>query len=414
MCAQRVIWEDLFGVGIGTTNISTAANTSFGVPLNNHPSFNPGTQTVNTRKAVGTAYRQTSSGCLEYQQGSAVPTTSWEFDVSSKNLSPFLWSLFQSGAFQGAASTYIKYFVPYDKPDTDVWLTLVRKLAPAGTAASHRIVGAIVNSITLSAEEGQNLKATVEFQGYSFESNRDVGTADAFTFQTASCLQWQNAVVTLDGTTINIPGFSLTISNNAITKFYDNATAVRHDAGEFTATGSFSVPWSQTIEGGNAQIDAFAAGTSSRLVIYWGDSELANANGEFTIIANIRPTGVNVTGDDEIITEVSFECASDKFTSSVIDASSSIAVSTTTVTGTNTKFSTAFSDGVGFHAGDLLYPIGFTQAGDNTVRVITAVTNNTTLSVFPAFAGTDSGKLYKVKSTPLTISVCDATNLSGM
>lgn len=411
--ATRTVWEDLFGVGIGTTNISTAANASFGIPLINHPSFNPGSQTINQRKAVGTSYRQTGAGCLEYTQGSAIPTTSFEFDVSSKNLSAFLWALFQTGSFQGAGTAYPKYYVPYESPDSEVWLTLVRKLAPAGTGASHRIVGAIVNSITLSAEEGQNLKATVEFQGYSFESNRDT-TNDTFTFQTASCLQWQNAVVTLDGTTVNIPGFSLTISNNAVTKFYDNPTAVRHDAGEFTATGSISVPWGQATEGGNAQIDAFAAGTSSRLVIYWGDGEIANADGEFSIIANIRPTGVTVTGDDEIISEVTFECASDKYTSSVIDASSSIAVNGTAVTGTNTKFSTAFSDGVGFHAGDLIYPIGCNTAANTTVRVITAVTNDTTLAVFPAFTGSETGKIYKVKSTPLTITLADAKSISGM
>lgn len=406
--ATRTIWEDLFSVASGVTNISTAANGTFGIPLTNHPSFNPGTQTINTRKAVGTSYRQTGTGCLEFTQGSAIPTTAWEFDVSSKNLSHFLWSLFQTGSFQGAGATYIKYYVPYETPDVEVWLTLVRKLAANGTAASHRIVGAIVKSISLSCEEGQNLKATVEFQGYSFESTRDSAN-DVFTFQTASCLQMQNAVVTLDGTTINVPSFDLTITNNALTKFYDNATAVRHDVGEFTVTGNIRIPWAQATEGANVQIDDFANGSPSRLVIYWGDSELANADGEFTIITHIRRTGVTVTGEDEIISEVAFECASEESSSSVTTASAStIAVSTTAVTGSNTKFNN-------FNVGDLLYPLGnWTNAGDETIRVITAIASDTAMTVFPAFAGTDSGKLYRIRSTPLTISVCDATSISGM
>lgn len=406
--ATRTIWEDLYSVASGVTNISTAANGAFGIPLTNHPSFNPGTQTINTRKAVGTSYRQTGTGCLEYTQGSAIPTTSFEFDVSSKNLSHFLWSLFQTGSFQAGAPTYIKYYVPYETPDVEMWLTLIRKLAPNATSSSHRIVGAIVKSISLSCEEGQNLKAVVEFQGYSFESNRNTAD-DTFTFQTASCLQMQNATITLDGTTVYVPSFSLNITNNALTKFYDNSTAVRHDVGEFSVTGNIRIPWAQATEGANQQIDDFCNGSASRLVIYWGDSELANADTEFTIISHIRRTAVSVEGEDEIISSVDFECASEESSSSVTTAlASTIAVSAGTVTGTNTVFSN-------FNVGDLLYPLGnWANAGDETIRVITAIASNTSMTVFPVFTGTDSGKYYRIRSTPITFSVCDATNITGM
>lgn len=413
--ATRSIWSDLYGVGYGTTDISTAANTSFGIPLLNHPGFSPGTQTINQRKAVGTSYRQTGS-CLEYVQGSSIPTTSFEMDVSAKNIGVFLWSLFQSGAFQGASSTYIKYFVPYESATTDVWLTLVRKLAESGDLNSHQIVGAIVKSITFSAEEGQHLKATIEFQGYSFSSAHNV-ISDTFTFHTASCLLWQNAVITLDGHTINVPKFDLTISNNALTKFYDNATAVRHDAGEFIATGNITIPWATSDEGLNVQLNEFAAGTPSRLVIYWGTGgEISTTDGDLSIIANIRRTDVSIEGEDEIVANVAFECASDKFTSTATTATAStIQVATNgTVTGTNTTFSTSLADGVGFHKGDLLYPFGCSDAGDQTVRVITAISSDTSMTVFPVFKNGESGKLYKVMSTPLTITTCDSTSLSGM
>lgn len=407
MCAQRNIWSDIFGVGFQTTSISTAASASFGIPLLNHPSFSPGTQTINQRKAVGTSYRRTGN-CLEYTQGSAIPTTQFEMDVSAKNISLFLWSLFQTSSFQGAGTTYPKYFVPYEDSTTEMWLSLIRKLAEDADANSHAIAGAIVKSITLSAEEGQHLKATVEFQGYSFSSAYDTA-GDTFTFHAAACVLWQNATVTLDAHTVNIPGFEMTISNNALTKFYDNSTAVRHDVGEFTVTGSIKIPYSTTDEGGNVQLNEFAAGTPSRLVIYWGNGELADADGELTLIAHIRRTDAVIEGEDELYTTVPFECASEDYSSAVTTASASTIqiAGTTAVTGSNTKFNN-------FNVGDLLYPFGCTAAGDQTVRVITAISSDTAMTVFPAFSGSESGKLYKIMSTPLTITVCDSTDLTGI
>ena len=113
--AERNIWSDVFGISHTTSSISTAANAAKGIPLINHPNFEAGTQIINQRKATGTSYRDTSTG-MEYQQGVATPTTSWEFDINSKNMSRILWSLFQKGSFQGALTVYPKYFVPFDDP----------------------------------------------------------------------------------------------------------------------------------------------------------------------------------------------------------------------------------------------------------------------------------------------------------
>jgi hypothetical protein len=407
MCAQRNIWEDVYGIATGVTNISTAANAATGIPLLNHPSFESGTQTINQRKAIGTSYRSAAVG-MEYQQGSAIPGTSFEFDVSPKYISYFLWSLFQTTSFQGAATVYPKYFIPYDASDVEMWMTLVKKLAASGTSSSHRILGAVVKSITLSAEEGQNLKATVEFQGYSQETNRDIAS-DTLTFIASAPLQWQSATVTLSGTTVNIPGFSLTLSNNLLTKFYDNSVAVRHDLFNFTGEGTIRIPFAATTVGANAQVDAFAAGTNSRLVIYWGNSEIADADDEFTIIANIRRTGATVTGEDEVITEVPFECASNLHSSSVKTAvASTVAIGgNSTITGTNTEFSS-------FAAGDILYILNATAAGDRTPRIVTVVGGATSLTVFPALSGTETGLLYKIDATPVSITVGDSQNFSTM
>lgn len=407
MAGTRQIWADVYAIGFNTTGISTASNASFGIPLTNHPNLEPGTQVVNQRKAIGTSYRSTQAG-MEYVNTVAVPETSFELDVTKSSLSHFLWSLFQKSGFQGAATTYTKYFVPYEDPALEMWLTLVRKIAASGDANSHRMIGCVVKSISISGEAGGVIKATVGFQGYSTERNRDIAS-DTLTFSTNSVLLFQDLTCTVAGSAANIDKFTFNITNNAVTKFFDSATAVHHLLGDFTVDGSVTIPWSDSNRGGNTEINAFVAGTPSRLNINWGGHEIASSDGDFSIISHIRRTNTQPVGDDEIMLEVSFEGASEENSSSVTTASaSSIAIGgNTTVTGTNTKFAN-------FAVGDLLYPYGCTAAGDKTIRVITTIASDTSMTVFPAFSGTESSKLYYLKSTPCTISLVDSASISGM
>ena len=406
----RNVWMDIFGVGFSTSSISTVANASFGIPLLNHPHFDPGTQTINQRKAIGVSYRRGDAG-YEFQQAASIPTTSYEYDVSVTNMSHILWAFFQSSAFQGSGAPYVKYFVPYESPTADVWLTLVRKLAASGTGASHQIVGALPKTITFSCEEGQPLKTTVDFQGYSFVDTRDIAS-DTLTFSASAPLLWQDATISLAGSAINSPGFSMTLNNNLITRFYDNSTAARHLLGDFTLEGTIRVPYSDASRGTNVELDAFIAGTASRLVISWGASVtngIATATGDFSIVAHIRRTNVQFTGDDEIVAEVTFEGVCEESTSSFTTSSaSSVAIAGTgAITGTNTVFAN-------LDPGDLFYGVGLTAAGDKTIRVLTAIASNTAATAFPVFAGTEGSKLYHAKSTPLCISIADNVNISGM
>jgi hypothetical protein len=408
--AQRNIWMDIYSVGYSNVSISTVANASFGIPLLNHPNFEAGTQTINQRKATGTSYRQGQTG-MEYQQGSAVPTTSYEFDVNYANLSHILWAFFQSSAFQGTGAPYVKYFIPYESPTSEVWLTLVRKLAASGTGSSHQIAGAQPKTLALSCEEGQPLKATVEFQGYSFVDTRDVAS-DTLTFSAVAPLLWQNATITLAGSAINVPGFNLTVNNNLVTKFHDNATAVRHLLGDLTVEGTIRVPWSDTNRGGNTELDAFINGTVSRLVISWGSgvtNGIATTTGDFSIVSHIRRTSSAIVGDDELMTEINFEGVCEESTSSFSTASaSSVAIAgSTAITGTNTTLNN-------LDPGDLFYGVGLSAAGDKTVRVLVTIPGATSATAFPAFSGTEGSKLYHAKSTPITITIADNQNISGM
>jgi len=295
-------------------SIGVAVN-KYGIPLINHPTFDPGSMVINTRKAVGTAYRQTSTGCLEYQQGSRVPTVTYECDATPKILALFFQLLFHVRATEAATTPFLKTFIPYAEGDSDVvaCAALVKQMS-AGTANSHMIGGAIIKSLTITGEEGQPIKLSAEFTGYNMVSDFDFdAAANILEFDTTACLMWQNASVKIAGTAANIPGFSLTISNNAVEKFYNTPHVTKYVLGDFTATGSISVPWSATTVGANAQIDNFVAGTDTLLQIRWGaeNPTASPAAGDVKLEVNMRYTGATVGGDDEIITELPFEAAHD-------------------------------------------------------------------------------------------------------
>jgi hypothetical protein len=407
--ATRNIYDDIYGLGSQVTNISTVAAATKGIALSNHPDLNNGTNTISQRKATGLSYIRTDTG-FERQVGTEMPTSGpWEFDVHIKSLARILWSFYQTSAFQGASSVYPKYFIPYETTTCDVWLSLVRKLAASGDANSHQINGAICNTFTLSSEEGQTLKCSAGFIGYDW-AKRDIAS-DTLTFDASAPLLWQNATITLGGTAVNIPSFSLTVNNGAIAKAFDAKNPIKHILNEFTAEGTIRVPWSADTVGGNTEIDNFVAGTPARLVIYWGNDAFAEDDSAMSIIANIRMTSVTPAGDDEVMVDIAFECVSTLTQSSISVASSSISIAaaaTTTCTGSSTTFTS-------FAAGDLLYPFGLTAAGDKTIRIITAVGGNTSLTIYPAFtAATEGTKNYFVRNTPLTIVVGDSQSISGM
>ena len=283
------------------------ASNKYGIPLLNKPVFDPGQNIVNQRKAIGVSYRRGDAG-FEYNQGSRVPTTSWEFDVSYKNIVPFLWMLFQGGTTEGAATTYLKTFVPYTESAAGIYVAAALLAKNSNTAASsHMIGGAVVRSITLSSEEGMPLKATVEMIGYNMVSDFDLDAdANLIEYDNTAPLLWQDATVSLGGTTVNIPGFSLTISNNLVTKNYDSWHTEKYVLMDCTAEGSFRLPYSAATVGGNAQLDNFINGTDQLLKITWGSGS-HNTLGDFEIEVNARYTGAQFVADDEIVLELPFD-----------------------------------------------------------------------------------------------------------
>jgi hypothetical protein len=337
--SSRNVWQDIYGLrvyntgtlsegGVGADtasefNTATADADAFiagaigvdtskyAIPLLNHPTFSPGAMVINNRKAVGTSYRRTGN-CLEYVQGSRVPTVTYEADATPKLLAVFCQLLFQGGVTEAATNPFLKTCIPYVSGDADVvaCAALVRQMSLGGTD-SHMIGGAIIKSLTISGEEGQPIKLSAEFTGYNMVSDFDFNAAaNILEFDNSSCLLFQNSTATLEGDAMNIDKFELTITNNAVAKFYNTAHVTKYVLGDFTATGSFRMPWSIASIGGNTQLNNFTAGTDKLFRVYWGTGS-NGTDGDVDILVNARYTDAVVEGEDEIVTTLPFEAAAD-------------------------------------------------------------------------------------------------------
>ena len=128
-------------------------------------------------------------------------------------------------------------------------------------------------------------------------------------------LKWQDAVIHLGAdssntTTINSPTFNLTLTNNIIGKFYNEESVQKYSLGRLAGTGSFFIPFSQGVEGGNVGLKDFRYGNDSFFRVYWGTAD-ASTDGDFSITSQIRYNNVNLTGDVEIGSEITFDMVYD-------------------------------------------------------------------------------------------------------
>ncbi len=302
--AERMAWSERFALGVESV-FGTAVATTIGYPLTGHPALNPGQNVLDTRKAIGVPYRHAGTG-MEFQQTTRQPTSTWPFEANSRLLTPILWSLFQSGAIEVNSTPYVKYFIPYEVSDCEMWATLLRSMAPSGTASSHRIISAMTRSLQLSGEEAGALVANAEWYGRDFESNRDVAS-DTLTVPAIAPLLFQDVTITLGGTTVNIPSFSITIGNGGLQKNYDSQGAIKNIIQDLTVEGTITIPWAATTVGGNQQITDFINGNVTRLVIYWGKGgEIATTSADLSIICHIRRTNAEPAAEDEISIPIPF------------------------------------------------------------------------------------------------------------
>ena len=324
----RTIWQNLYGIMHATGSPATgyAVDTNkflatpdiglevgkHAIPIIGNPSLDPGKAIIDQRKAVGISTRRTGAG-YEYQQGVEEPTVTLEMEAIPNMIALFSWLLFQKGGSEGVATPFTKTFIPYTDPACEIWASILQQMS-AEDADSHVIHGAICQSMTLSAAEGEALKLSATMNGSRFFDTFDFDAqASVLAVSEKAPLLFQDcgqspAVLTLDGAAINIPGFSITITNNAVGKKYANAHIYEFILGDLTGDGTFTMPWGQATEGANEQLDNFIAGIDTVLVLEWGT---AGSEGHIKIEANCRYTGAPLGGDDEIVTECPFDLVYD-------------------------------------------------------------------------------------------------------
>lgn len=318
----RVLWQDKYafvpvtgsigascgfatgsGIGVGTDK--------FGLPLNNHPHLDAGLDIYDQEKAIGLAERSVATGHCEFLQGTKNPMSTWEFDGNAYNLASFLWTLFQKGTTEGTGTggsgtgIYTKTYNPptaTEGPECEVWMNLLRKMDEGTSTQSHRGVGFIVKSITLSASGFGPLNVSAELVGADIDYTWNAASA-LMDFGSNCGVVWggaSGASCEIGGHAAELEGFEITITNNAIARHYGGQDVEKFILGRYSVEGSITVFWGddETNIGKNNQIDNFIDGTDQLLEIWWGTQGGKTAAGDLDIKVNMRYTGAEMTDND--------------------------------------------------------------------------------------------------------------------
>ncbi len=328
--STAIPWAILYGLVPATTITSThvfgtgvigIATNKYAYPMVGHPNFDPGQTVIDQRKAIGIATRRTGAG-FEYQQGVKSPVTTWEFDGNAYNLTLPLWLLFQKGTTQATTGdSFVKtYLAPTCTTGVEMeqFGVLLKRMECGTVSSSQRILGAVVRSITFTAESNTPLRVSVEFVGADIDVTYSAENA-VLTFDTNDPLIWGASSTEVKispagdvgaATEINVDSWSVTISNNIVAKQYGQNTVQKFIVQDFTVEGTIKVPWGASAGGGGTLVDDLITGDDMYMSLSWG-SITGASSGDFAIILNARITGVEMSTDDEVAQDVTFSGAFD-------------------------------------------------------------------------------------------------------
>ena len=284
------------------------------MPLTDHPHLKPSTGTVENELAVGESTRRS----LEYNQTISQPgTVTINMLANAYNSSLFIWLLLQSGCSEADAAINTLTGIPYTSPDPEIYAAVTRILggtAGNADAVSQYMVGCICNSLTFSGETGGILTLSAEIMAadHAIAAN-NLGTVSwsALTFSDKAPLKFQDMSFELGTQAVDTPSFSITITNGATAQFYNNGTIQRYVLGRINVEGTFSVPFGDANEGGNAQIQDFKDGVDMTAEFFWGSDDATTEN-SLAIQSNIRFTDTEMAdAEGEIITSCPFAGVND-------------------------------------------------------------------------------------------------------
>jgi len=317
---QAAAWQERYFACAQTTSIETSGDfstdlgiddaTDYGLLLTNHAEIDPGITISDQRKIIGEATRKMTDG-YEYVPTTYLPVTTLEMDANAWNVAFFGWLLYQKGVTETDQTDKWLYVIDpptaSEGPACEVWCSIVRDLRTA--SKSHALHGGIVSSMTISGNQGEPLKLSLDIVGRGYASALDA-SGYTWTPTEKAPLLFQNAVTTLAGTSIDLESFSITYTNGAISKHYNATNVKKHLIGDCTATGSFRMPWGTDTVGQNSVIAALIANNGAELVIGFPDVTVDTA-GDLVLTTICRYTGHTIAADDELISDVPFEAAED-------------------------------------------------------------------------------------------------------
>jgi len=309
-------WQDEYAIS-RTATISTAATfgaasgeigpdlNKFGMYLTDHPDIDPGQAFIDKQKTAGISTRLGRKGAsdtvvVEYRPGIRSPLVTFPFDVTPKQIALPLWLLCQENVTEAAGTPFAKVYKPATTAAYETYCSVLRKTGnPSKSQAIH---GCVVSKIGFSTTEGEALGATVDFIGRTYgELNM---SAIALAYPDSAPLLFQDCVVLLAGTTININGWTLDLSIDHKPKHHNAQTVVKFIAGMLTGSGTIDFPLSNATVGDSLQRDAFVAGTVQTLSLEWGT---AGVEGHLKFEMNVRYSGAPISADDELVSALPYE-----------------------------------------------------------------------------------------------------------
>jgi len=293
-----------FVTGKGSFGTSTSI-----VYTKNDPVFNPNREIISNRKATGNAYlTKAASIPIERLPGVEAPTTSFEIDFETASAYIPLVTLFQEITSTVGTSAETKVFNCYSGSDVSCYAALKRVLE---NDKCQLIKGAIAQSVTISGNEGEPVTMTVDWLGADMDGDATTGKSTWATTHASTFVMFKDMICAYNasGATIDIVGFDLTISNNAVARHYNKATIQKYLLGDLTVEGTLRFPWGADTVGSTAFFTLLNAGTAFKLWLYKGNditTHIDSTAGYFTIIVNAEVDDVTTNADDELVNEISF------------------------------------------------------------------------------------------------------------
>lgn len=337
-------------VSVGIEGARTGTTGKYRMALTNSPHIIPNSGTIEHLTTTGRAEPFTT---MDFSQVVGEPATvSLEMPMTAYNLSYFLLLLLQNGCSEVAGATYNTFLAQVYTNSAPRYIgSVIRVMVDNLTSytnvdtVSHILYGGICKSLTISGAQNDILKLTAEMVGswaYA-QTTTDLSTAgghvphmlidnqptanvawSSLGFPSASPLKFQDlttaagvyatVLATPETRKVNFDKFSLTLTNDAIHRYYANSRIKSWILGRIKGIGSISVPWGDTNYGGNSPLLDFIGGTDFALRLF--NSEIAETGAAtventFDFLFNIRITESPIETDPEVASNLTFETVYD-------------------------------------------------------------------------------------------------------